>query len=84
MQLIVWRADLITVPHRRDASAWRQSTRLVFSEVGRSELEMLRGMRQELSLGDGMNAAKAIAEDLQCPSIVRARREPKIRFEGCA
>jgi hypothetical protein len=41
-------------------------------------------MRQELSLGDGMNAPKSIAEDLQCSSIVRTGREPKIRFEGCA
>jgi hypothetical protein len=41
-------------------------------------------MRQELSLGDGMNAPKSIAEDPQCPSIVRTRREPKIRFEGGA
>jgi hypothetical protein len=36
------------------------------------------------SLGEGMNAIESVKEDLQRSSVVRTRREPKVRFKGCA
>jgi hypothetical protein len=39
-------------------------------------------MREELPLGDRVNAAESVAEDFQRPGIVCVRGEPKIGFEG--